>query len=59
MKMNLSMLLTVINGTDKIKVFDLPLHETLYEGTATECPFIDADVCNVYVSNGILRIEVK
>lgn len=58
MKMNLSQFLTVVNGSDKIKVFDTLTFETLYEGTASECPCLYVEVYCVYASNGILKIEV-
>lgn len=58
MKMNLSLLLTVIDGGETVRITDYNNHRVMFEGKKVMCPFFDVDVIGVWTNDGKIIIEV-
>ena len=55
--MNLSMLLSVVDGVENIHILQNQIH-TLYKGRKVDCPFFDVDVVGVWTVAGQIVIDV-
>lgn len=56
--MTLTQLLSVIDATERIILFNCCENKRVYEGIKIHAPYIDSIVYAVYSCNGALRIDM-